>query len=235
MLTIRLIALLFPLLVFAAGAAESSPVSSPASVARKLHRYLALGDSYTIGQSVPREDSFPAQLSKLLAKDGAEFGDPQIIAQTGWTTGDLSAGIGRADPKGPFDLVTLLIGVNNQFQGGSTDNYRSEFEDLLARAIKFAGDDASKVIVVSIPDYSVTPFGQRMNPAKIAAAIDRFNAINKEAAEKAGAKYVDVTPESRDAAKNSELIAGDGLHPSKTMYAQWAKQIAEKQCAATKK
>jgi lysophospholipase L1-like esterase len=225
----RTFCILFLLPFIAACAAETTPSaqpSAPAPVKKKL-RYLALGDSYTIGQSVAREDSFPAQLAKLLSKDGVEFEDPQIIAKTGWRTDDLSAAIDRADPKGPFDLVTLLIGVNNQFQGKEEEDYKKEFSELLARAIKFAGDDASRVIVLSIPDYGVTPFGQRMDPEKIARELERYNKTNKEATEKAGAKYVDIMPESREASQDRELIASDRLHPSKKMYAAWAKLAVE--------
>ena len=191
----------------------------------KPKTYLALGDSYTIGQSVDEAERYPVQLAKLLAKDGIAVADPQIIARTGWTTDELTAGIAAATPapKGPYDLVSLLIGVNNQFRGRSEDEYKTQFEALLKQSIAFAGGDAGHVIVFSIPDWGVTPFAKRFDSAKIATEIDRFNAINKAAAEKAGAKYVDITPVSRKAATDATLVARDGLHPSGSMYTEWSK------------
>ena len=181
-------------------------------------RYLALGDSYTIGESVAPEERFPHQLARELG-----IGEPQIIAKTGWTTDELNFAIDVAAPKGPFELVTLLIGVNNQYRGRSADQYRSEFKALLQRAIGFAGGDAKHVIVVSIPDWGVTPFAADRDRAKIAREIDQFNAINREEALRAGAKYVDITPISRR--NDPALVAGDGLHPSGKQYAEWAKLI----------
>lgn len=189
----------------------------------KPKTYLALGDSYTIGESVAESERYPVQLAKLLAKEGIAVADPQIIARTGWTTDELDAAIDKAAPKGPFDLVTLLIGVNNQFRGRSEDEYKKQFDALLKRAIGFAGGDAGHVIVFSIPDWGVTPFAKRFDSAKVAREIDRFNAIAKEATEKAGCKYVDVTPISRKAPSDPSLIAHDGLHPSGSMYAEWSK------------
>lgn len=182
-------------------------------------RYLALGDSYTIGESVPASERFPVQLAQKLG-----IPEPQIIAKTGWTTDELDAAIDAANPQGPFDLVTLLIGVNNQYRGRSADEYRTQFVGLLNRAIGFAGGDAKKVIVVSIPDWGVTPFAEGRDRAKIAREIDQFNAINREEAARAGAKWVDITPISRGS--DPALVAGDGLHPSGKQYGEWAKAIA---------
>jgi lysophospholipase L1-like esterase len=182
-------------------------------------RYLALGDSYTIGESVPAAERFPVQLAQKLG-----IPEPQIIARTGWTTDELDAAIDAANPQGPFDLVTLLIGVNNQYRGRSADEYRTQFAGLLNRAIGFAGGDAKKVIVVSIPDWGVTPFAEGRDRAKIAREIDQFNAINREEAARAGAKWVDITPISRGS--DPALVAGDGLHPSGKQYADWMKAIA---------
>jgi lysophospholipase L1-like esterase len=186
-------------------------------------RFLALGDSYTIGESVAAEERWPAQLAALLNAAGVEVSAPLIIAATGWTTDELAAGIDAADARGPFDLVSLLIGVNNQYRGHDPEQYRAEFAGLLTRAIAFAGGEPSAVIVLSIPDWGVTPFANGRERAQIAAAIDAFNAINREAAEAAGARYVDVTPISRRAATDPALIAADGLHPSGAMYAEWAR------------
>ena len=181
-------------------------------------RYLALGDSYTIGESVDASERFPVQLAKQL-----KLGEPQIIAKTGWTTDELDAAIDAAKPKGPYDLVTLLIGVNNQYRGRSADEYRTQFVGLLKRAIGFAGGNAKRVIVVSIPDWGVTPFAEGRDRGKIAREIDQFNAINREEAARAGAKWVDITAISRRS--DPSLVAGDGLHPSATMYAQWVQAI----------
>jgi lysophospholipase L1-like esterase len=181
-------------------------------------RYLALGDSYTIGESVPANERFPVVLAKML-----KLGEPQIVAKTGWTTDELNAAIDAANPKGPFELVTLLIGVNNQYRGRDAEQYRGEFVGLLKRAIQFAGGDAKKVIVVSIPDWGVTPFAEGRDRAKIASEIDHYNAINREETLRAGAHYVDITPISRQ--PDATLVAGDGLHPSGKQYLQWVKTI----------
>ena len=187
--------------------------------ARDRH-YLALGDSYTIGESVAEDERWPNQLARAIGLD-----KPLIIAKTGWTTDELSAAIDKADPRGPYDLVTLLIGVNNQYRGRDAEQYRREFAALLARAIGFAGGNPSRVVVVSIPDWGVTPFAANRDRAKIGSEIDHFNAINREETLKAKARYVDITPVSRRAATDPSLVAGDGLHPSGKMYAEWVKLI----------
>jgi lysophospholipase L1-like esterase len=185
-----------------------------------LATFLALGDSYTIGESVAAADRFPSQLARLLPAQ-----DPVIVARTGWTTDELDKAIDAAQPRGPFDLVTLLIGVNNQYRGRSSEEYRTQFDALLKRAVAFAGGRASRVIVVSIPDWGVTPFAAGRDAKAIAADIDRFNAINRREAEAAGAHYVDITPISRRAASDPSLIAPDGLHPSARMYKEWVDVI----------
>ena len=205
---------------YALGAVLAVLLLSSCTAVKGPKRYLALGDSYTIGESVPATDRFPVQLARELGS-----GEPQIIAKTGWTTDELDAAIDAADPKGPFDLVTLLIGVNNQYRGRPADEYRSQFVALLQRAIGFAGGDAGRVIVVSIPDWGVTPFAEGRDRAKIAREIDQFNAINREEALRAGAKYVDITPISRR--DDPSLVAGDGLHPSGKQYGEWAKAIEQ--------
>lgn len=181
-------------------------------------RMLALGDSYTIGESVPEADRWPNQLARAL---GAP--NPEIIAKTGWTTDELNAAIDAANPQGPYRLVTLLIGVNNQYRGRDVEQYRGEFAALLRRAIGFGGGDAKRVIVASIPDWGVTPFAEGRDRAKIATEIDRYNAVNREETARAGAHYVDITPVSRRS--DPSLVAGDGLHPSAAQYAEWTKLI----------
>ena len=194
---------------------ESPEAATPA-------RFLALGDSYTIGESVPTAERWPVQLAGLLRERGRPVDPPQIIARTGWTTSDLESALDQAELTPPYDLVTLLIGVNDQYRGWSADRTRDGFASLLDRAIDLTGGDPQRVIVLSIPDYSVTPFGQQRDPQAIRSEIDRFNEINLALTQEAGARYVDVTPASREAGGDPSLLAPDGLHPSGKMYAQWA-------------
>ncbi len=187
-------------------------------------RYLALGDSYTIGESVAEAERWPVQLASLLRAEQIDLDDPIIIAKTGWTTDELNAAIDQLRPSGQYDLVSVLIGVNNQYRGYSAADYRSEFAALLKRAIAFAADRPARVIVLSIPDWSVTSFATGRDRSKIAAEIDRFNAINRAETIQSGAQYIDITPISRRASIDPSLIAADGLHPSGKMYAHWAGQ-----------
>jgi lysophospholipase L1-like esterase len=200
-----------------------TPPPAPAPAAEV--RMLALGDSYTIGESVAEADRWPLQLAAMLRARGVKVAAPVIIAKTGWTTDELSTAIDAAKPSGSFGLVTLLIGVNNQYRGRGVDEYRTQFRGLLARAIAFADSRASRVVVVSIPDWGVTPFAQRSGRElpKITTEIDAFNAVARDETARAGARFVDVTPMSRRAATESNLVAGDGLHPSGVMYAEWAR------------
>ena len=186
-------------------------------------RYLALGDSYTIGESVAEDQRWPVQLAARLREAGLDVADPEIIARTGWRTDDLDRAITTANPQGPYALVSLLIGVNNQYQGRTAEAYAPEFAALLQRAIGFAGGEPTCVIVLSIPDWGATPFGRSSDPPTVAKQIDAFNAVNRAASEKAGVRYVDVTPVSRLAPQQPDLIADDGLHPSGKMYAEWVK------------
>ncbi len=186
-------------------------------------RFLALGDSYTIGESVHPAEHWPVQLVGLLRQEGLRVDDPTIIATTGWTTDELSVGIDRANPQGPYELVSLLIGVNNQYRGRDTAEYREQFVVLLKRAIGFAGGRPGRVLVLSIPDWGVTPFAQGRDRAAIGRAIDEFNAVNQQETVRAGAQYVDITPVSRQAAADPALTAGDGLHPSGMMYLEWVR------------
>jgi lysophospholipase L1-like esterase len=187
-------------------------------------RFLALGDSYTIGESVAVADRWPNQLAAKLG-----IATPEIIAKTGWTTDELSSAIDAAKPQGPYALVTLLIGVNNQYRGRDAEQYRKEFVVLLHRAIAFAGGDPKRVVVVSIPDWGVTPFAANRDRAKIGAEIDHFNAINAEETKRAGARYANITPVSR---RDTTLVAPDGLHPSAKMYSEWVSVIEPQARAA---
>ena len=186
--------------------------------------YLALGDSYTIGESVAAEDRYP-----VLAMQGSGMpGLPEIIATTGWTTGDLLEALANQKPASGYQVVSLLIGVNNQYQGRSQSEYREQFTSLLQTAIGLAGDRPTHVIVLSIPDYSVTPFarGRGHDTSLIAAQIDSFNLINHAVALQYGVTWLDVTTESRKAAADPSLIAADGLHFSGKEYGIWAGRMA---------
>lgn len=206
------------------------PAGGPGITDTITKRLLALGDSYTIGQSVTEADRFPNQTINLLRSAGINMKYPaDIIAQTGWTTQNLLNGIANANPQpaGPYDLVTLLIGVNNQYQRRDTGEYRIQFTQCLNKAIFFSGYRNHRVFVLSIPDYGATPFGSG-NAAQIALEIDRFNAINKEVCLQLGISYTDITPSTRLAATDPTLVAVDGLHPSGKEYAKWAAMLAPK-------
>jgi lysophospholipase L1-like esterase len=190
-------------------------------------RYLALGDSYTIAERLPRQDSWTTQMAEMARARGTLLGAPTIIAQTGWRTDNLLRAVAAAEADGRlaaegYDLVSLLIGVNNQYQGGAVETFRAEFAELLRVAQKLARGQASRIVVLSIPDYSVTPFVANANRAAIADAINRFNAVKREECEKAGVAFVDITPLSREAESRPSFIISDGLHPSRLQYAEWA-------------
>lgn len=191
-------------------------------------RYLALGDSYTIGEAVAESDRWPVQLADSLREKGIAIDPPQIIARTGWTTGELRTGISNTNPQGPFDLVSLLIGVNNQYRGFSLTQYETEFAQLLSQAIAFAGGDKSRVFVVSIPDYGQTPFGQGRDPERIARELDAFNAAAQGICLTQGVDFFNITPISREGLAKPELVAADGLHPSGIMYRRWVESFFEK-------
>ncbi len=193
-------------------------------------RFLALGDSYTIGEGVAEAGRWPVQLAAALRAAGHDVGTPAIIARTGWTTDELDAAITAARPQGPYALVTLLIGVNNQYRGRPLDEYRAQFTGLLNRAIGFAGGDARRVVVVSFPDWGVTPFAAGQDRARIAREVDAFNAAAQAIATGAGAAFVDITPISR--AHPNEVNASDGLHPNTAQYARWTEAILPAATAA---
>jgi lysophospholipase L1-like esterase len=183
--------------------------------------YLALGDSYTIGESVEPALRWPVQLAGALRARGVPVADPTIVARTGWTTDELAAALAAAGLPERYDLVSLLIGVNNQYRGRGLEEYRAQFVELLRRAVAFAGGEPGRVVVLSIPDWGVTPFARGRDRERIAREIDAFNAVNREESARGGARWVDVTPISRVAATDPSLTAGDGLHPSGAMYGRW--------------
>jgi lysophospholipase L1-like esterase len=210
----------------AAPTAKNAPVGAvggpaPLAPAGSL-RMLNLGDSYTIGEGVAVPDRWPNQLAAVMSGKGTPL-DVNIIARTGWTTANLAAAIEKENLTPPYDLVTLLIGVNNQYQGRSLDEYHTEFTALLKKAIALAGDRADRVVVLSIPDYSPTPFGRKgkKGPATVAKELDQFNEVNKDETTKAGARYVEITKKSRDQAADPAMLVADGLHPSAAMYKTW--------------
>jgi lysophospholipase L1-like esterase len=185
--------------------------------------YLALGDSYTIGESVPAGARWPMQLADALRTRGIRIADPRIIATTGWTTDELSAAMDAAEPLGTFDFVSLLIGVNNQYRGREVENYRAEFAALLDRAIGLVGGREDRVLVLSIPDWGVTPFGQGSgrDTAQIGRELDAYNAVAAEECAVRGITFVDITPVSRSLGAQPDRIADDGLHPSPLAYSDW--------------
>jgi len=191
--------------------------------------YLALGDSYTIGEGVPVNQTYPAQLVELLKAKKLDFNNPKIIAVTGWTTDELQQGIKAAAIQGEtYDLVTLLIGVNNQYRGRSIDNYKEEFTGLLDQAIGFAKGNKSHVIVLSIPDWGVTEFArqQNVNKEKVAQEIDAFNQAQKEICQAKGISFLDITEAYRENGNLPENQAEDSLHPSGSIYRYWAEKLA---------
>ncbi|MBS1599233.1 MAG: SGNH/GDSL hydrolase family protein [Bacteroidetes bacterium] len=193
----------------------------------KIKTYLALGDSYTIGESVPLADRYPIQTVKMLEAERIHFSEPKIIATTGWTTNDLLSAMNRTTFADQYDVVSLLIGVNNQYQGRSKSEYENEFATLLEKAIRLAGNRPDHVVVLSIPDYSVTPFARNSDTALISSEIDAFNAINKKISDNHRVHYISVTEESRKALTNPSLIAEDGLHFSGKEYEIWAEKLAK--------
>lgn len=214
-----------------------------------MKTYLALGDSYTIGEQVAAAENFPNQTVALLNKTagGAEsrhqrfnqnpsavanpYGGlqtvlPEIIATTGWTTDELSNAINEANITGTYDIVSLLIGVNNQYRGRAVSNFNIEFEHLLQRAVQFADNNPSHVFVLSIPDWGVTPFAKGRDAIKIAAEINAYNKVCEDAAKKFGTHYIDITASQRIDGNKDEFLASDKLHPSGREYAKWATKLA---------
>jgi lysophospholipase L1-like esterase len=208
----------------AACSAKNATTVEPDNLIMGKYRYLSLGDSYTIGESVAPEERWSMILSDMLRKNGVDLSDPEIIARTGWTTAELMDGIKSRNPQGPYNLVSLLIGVNNQYRGQSLERYRTELQELLKKAIGFAGGNNERVFMLSTPDWGVTPFAKGSDQAKIAAEIDAFNQVAQEECTKLGIAFVDITPLSRTAKNDISQIANDGLHFSGKMYRQWAEK-----------
>ena len=198
----------------------ASPIGKPTEL-----RYLALGDSYTIGEGVSESGRWPVQLARALRADAIPMSDPRIIAQTGWTTDELDAAIDAVHPLAEYDLVSLLIGVNNQYRGRGVDEYREQFAGLLERAVGFAQWRRDHVLVLSIPDWGVTPFAKRelRGAACIADELDAYNRAAQEACVQRGIDFVDITQVSRERGAEPAMLVEDGLHPSEAMYAEWTR------------
>lgn len=194
---------------------------------REPGTFLALGDSYTIGEGVSANMRWPQQVVQALHAEGEAIEDPQIIAVTGWTTDELAAGMNAVALRPPYALVSLGIGVNNQFRGRSAGEYREQFSALLARAVHLAGDDPKQVMVLSIPDWSVTRFARENHHpcTQVAGQLDTFNAIARDETLRAGAHWADVTAISRACGDARDMLAEDGLHPSAAQYTLWAQRL----------
>ena len=203
---------------------QSSDMTTILHVSSATYSFLSLGDSYTIGESVHEADRWSVQLAHMLRADGEDVANPDIIARTGWTTAELQDAIKASGNQKTYSLVSLLIGVNNQYRGQSQDRYQTEFRALLQTATRFAGDKPAHVVVLSIPDWGASPFAAGRDKSKIAGEIDQFNAIAREACQTAGIAYVDITPISRSAAGDKAQFASDGLHYSGKQMKQWAEK-----------
>ncbi|MBI5372843.1 MAG: SGNH/GDSL hydrolase family protein [Sphingobacteriales bacterium] len=201
------------------------PVMNNPPVLTNAKTWLALGDSYTIGQSVDPADRFPAQTVSLLKQAGINIGNPAYIAATGWTSGVLLSQVEAQNP-GTYDVVSLLIGVNDEYQAHDTTGYRQRFTTLLEKSVLLAKGKKENVFVLSIPDYSVTPYAAYSDTARIREEIDWFNAINKNVTDAYQCVYLDITPSTREGRYDRSLIAADGLHPSALEYRKWAQRLA---------
>lgn len=191
------------------------------------YSYLALGDSYTIGEAVLLSESFPYQTVQLLRSKNIQISAPEIIAKTGWTTDELIDAISTTNFLKKYDFVSLLVGVNNQYRERDINEFKNEFELLIKKAIKFAGDKAKWVFVLSIPDWGITPFAVDRDPQKIAAEIDAYNEICKTITEKYNCVFIEITQGQREDNTFDNMIATDGLHPSAAEYSKWANKLAD--------
>lgn len=188
-------------------------------------RYLALGDSYTAGYLVPKQQSLPYQLVRRLAANGFKTARPEVIAHNGWNTRQLLDTLSRKKPTGNFDIVTLFIGVNNQYRGYTLPDYESDMTQLVKDCVRYAGKNKAHVLIIGIPDWSITPFGADKNPQQMALEIADFNTINKKVSEKMGVKFIDMFSISRKMKEDPEAVASDKLHPTEKTYAIWADYI----------
>lgn len=203
---------------------EMQNAPEPGPISEVGLSYLALGDSYTIGQNVTVDERWPVILAKELRNNGREVQSPEIIAVTGWTTANLLNALDSKNIAKKYDLVSLLIGVNNQYQGRSLEEYREQFRQLLVKSIGYAKGGSSKVFVLSTPDWGVTPYGSGTDSDRIAGEIDQFNTVAKEECEKLNISFVNITPTSRLALNDATMVASDGLHFSGKMHQLWVNE-----------
>lgn len=191
-----------------------------------VNSLLCLGDSYTIGEGVALHQSFPYQTVQLLRSEGAHFTAPEIVAKTGWTSFELAEHILHTKLNEHYDFVTLLIGVNNQYRGLSIDEFKTDFEFLLKKAIHFANNNTNRVIVLSIPDWGVTPFAKNLDATAIAKEIDAYNLVCEQVAEAHNICFVNITPSTRQAKDDASIITNDGLHYTGKEMRDWAEIVA---------
>lgn len=221
------------LVLFLSQMIMGNPLSSQNLSSEGPIRFLALGDSYTIGESVEPSENWPHQLYSKLAQLGYQTDSLCIIAKTGWRTDQLIEALEMQNPQ-DFNLTSLLIGVNNQYQGRPASEMKSDFKLLIDKAIQLNGGFKHRLLVISIPDYAYTPFGQKKDPVKISTELDDYNSWQKNFCEKAGILYFDITPISRNGLENPELVADDGLHPSSRQYELWVKLILKQWMESTR-
>jgi len=190
-----------------------------------VRRFLALGDSYTIGEGVAVQERWPSQAATMLRESGLDVAEPDLIARTAWTSDELADAVRSAQPSGPYDLVTLMVGVNDQYRGRRLEEFAAHFDPLLRIAITLAGERPARTIVISIPDWGAAPFAKDRDRALISRQIDAFNAWLCQRAAGAGTRWVDVAPISRQMLEDASLVAADGLHPSGEIHRRWALAI----------
>lgn len=188
----------------------------------KTYQYLALGDSYSVGEGIDPKDSWCNQLSDLLQKKGKSV-TTDIVAETGWTTSDLNLALSKIDKQ--YDFITLLIGVNNQYRGDDTASFRKDLRKIIEKSLNLTGNKKECLLVLSLPDWSVTPYGEKLSPQQISREIDDYNHIVKDETQRAGATFINITPVSKTAYKNPPLLAPDHLHFSRLMYKSWAYMV----------
>lgn len=194
---------------------------------QRHYTYLALGDSYTIGEAGPLLHSFPYQTVQLLRKSGYDFSAPEILAKTGWTTEELQAAMADYTFSPKYDLVTLLIGVNNQYRGQPIILYKQQFEALLNKGLELAGGKKDHLFVLSIPDYSLTPFSAEKDRETISKELDEYNNLKMAICLQYKIPYLDITEVFKVAENKEALIAEDGLHPSAKEYTRWAQKLSD--------
>ncbi|CAG5068884.1 hypothetical protein DYBT9623_01616 [Dyadobacter sp. CECT 9623] len=220
----RSITTIICIVLLLAGCGDKTPLTVDPGSEQKGRRYLALGDSYTIGESVEERDRWPVLFAQAMNNRGRPVQNPYIIARTGWTTGDLLLALTNFNPKENYDIVSLLIGVNNQYQGRSLEEYRVEFRELLLKSIAYAGGEPGQVFVLSTPDWGVTPFGIE-NRETVEKEIDELNAVAKAECDKEKVLFIDITSISRRALNDPTLIARDNLHFSGKMHQLWVDEV----------